>query len=266
MPAEWLQHVPEDLRNEASLAQIQGKDWSEAGPALAKSYVNAQKLIGQNRIPAPQQNWGEKEWDGLFSQLGRPEKPDAYKFPDGVQLPNGLKLDEEKFAKAREVFHKSGLLPKQAEAVMKYYAESLASQSQAEMQRQEAEHAAAVNKLRTELGDKYDEGVDLARSVVRQFGSPELIEFLNTSKLGDHPEMIRALMKVGKAMSEDTSRGSGSGPGFVSNATAAKQEVSRLSGDAEFQKILQDRSHPGHKDALARWEHTFKLAYSGKSE
>ncbi|MEI6907818.1 peptidase, partial [Klebsiella pneumoniae] len=35
------------------------------------------------------------------------------------------------------------------------------------------------------------------------FGTPELKEYLNGTGLGNHPELVKAFIKVGKAMSED---------------------------------------------------------------
>src|SRR5438093_625268 len=43
------------LATDKSLEVIKGKDWSEAGPLLAKGYVSAQKMIGGSvQIPGPQ--------------------------------------------------------------------------------------------------------------------------------------------------------------------------------------------------------------------
>ena len=72
MPAEWLQQVPEDIRGEAALQTV-----PDIG-TLAKNYLNAEKLIGQQRLPAPQTSWGDKEWGEFYSKIGRPEKPEGY--------------------------------------------------------------------------------------------------------------------------------------------------------------------------------------------
>lgn len=53
-------------------------------------------------------------------------------------------------------------------------------------------------------GAKIDENLGIAGKAFDAFASPELKQLLATSKIGNHPEMIRAFYKIGKAMSEDT--------------------------------------------------------------
>jgi len=263
MPAEWLAQLPEDIRGEPSLAQINGKDWAEAGPVLAKNYVNAQKLVGTDRIQSPQASWTDKDWEMFFAKAGRPETPDRYTLPVDIKLEGGATFDEKKLATARSTFHKLGLSDRQASGIIRYYAESLNSTSVEQRGREEASVAESSNKLRAEFGDKFEQNVDLAKGVVRKFGAPELVEFLNTSRLGDNPHLVRMLVKIGNGMAEDDARGQGPGL-FIKDSTSARSEVDRLSGDKEFQDALNSREHPGHKAALERWTHTFAKAYPGK--
>ena len=43
-----------------------------------------------------------------------------------------------------------------------------------------------------------------ARKVVEDFGTPELRDLLNNTGMGNHPEVVRFVLNVSKAMSEDT--------------------------------------------------------------
>lgn len=52
-------------------------------------------------------------------------------------------------------------------------------------------------------GDKFNENVELAKRVVKRYGSEKLINSLNDTGLGNHPELIRAFAKIGKEMGED---------------------------------------------------------------
>ena len=52
-------------------------------------------------------------------------------------------------------------------------------------------------------GDKLDENLSIAKKAVDMFASPELVEILNTSGMGNHPEMIRVFLNIGKKISED---------------------------------------------------------------
>lgn len=69
-------------------------------------------------------------------------------------------------------------------------------------------------------GEKLKENLGVARKALDQFGNPELRTFLETTGLGNHPEVIRYFFKVGQRISED---------GFVSgtggNSTVKPEAV-----------------------------------------
>ena len=53
-------------------------------------------------------------------------------------------------------------------------------------------------------GDKLNENLAIASKARDAFATPELRALLESSRLGNHPEMIRVFYKIGKAMSEDS--------------------------------------------------------------
>lgn len=64
-------------------------------------------------------------------------------------------------------------------------------------------------------GENYKESYELSNRVMEKFGSDALNEILEVTHFGDHPEFIRLMRNVGKAMGEDSlvignSEGSGS--------------------------------------------------------
>lgn len=69
-------------------------------------------------------------------------------------------------------------------------------------------------------GDKFADTMSLAAKARDAFGSAELLAVLNKTGLGDHPALIRAFARVGKAISEDT---------FVSGGSGAKAPASHAS-------------------------------------
>lgn len=52
-------------------------------------------------------------------------------------------------------------------------------------------------------GDNLQENVAVAKKALDAFGTPELSKLLTESGLGNNPEIIRVLYRVGKAVSED---------------------------------------------------------------
>lgn len=52
-------------------------------------------------------------------------------------------------------------------------------------------------------GEKLQENLSVAKKALDTFGSPELRQLLDSSGLGNHPEIIRAFYRAGKSISED---------------------------------------------------------------
>lgn len=72
-------------------------------------------------------------------------------------------------------------------------------------------------------GEKLSENLAVAKKAMEAFGTPELKQLLETSRLGNHPEVIRVFYRAGKAISQDSrfvSGGSGSQPAKADAASA----------------------------------------------
>jgi hypothetical protein len=123
-----------------------------------------------------------------------------FKLPEGVDL-KGEALDELKaFAKEKgltqdEAQKLADLGAKQAQG----FAAQVAEQQKA-MTAQWAEQTTADKEIG---GDKLPENLAVAKKALDNFGSPELKTLLNQSGLGNHPEIVRFMVKAGKAISED---------------------------------------------------------------
>jgi hypothetical protein len=132
-----------------------------------------------------------------------PTTPPAEATPDYTfEMPEGIELDksatEEFTAIAKEL-----KLPQDA-------AKKLVDLEVKRIQAQQQQHQSLVNEWAEQVkadkdlgGDKLDENLAVARKAIDAFGTPELKELLNTTGLGNHPEVVKAFFKAGKAISED---------------------------------------------------------------
>lgn len=248
---DWRTSLPEDIRGEALFASVKAKDATEALGIIAKQHVHAQKLIGVDKIAKPNAKWGEKEWGEFNRSLGVPETHDKYELPD-VKLAEGLKLDDTKVGKFKQVFHKLGLRPDQVKGVMQAYLEDLNGDFTGRLEGNKLAMSQATTALKGEFGDKYDSKLDIAKSVLRKFGSDTLLAKLESSGLANDPEVVKLFVKLGEGMLEDKAGGGGDDL-LIKSSTAATQEINKLKGDAEFQKALTGQYAPGHKEAVAKW-------------
>ncbi len=69
-------------------------------------------------------------------------------------------------------------------------------------------------------GDRLDENLSVARAALNRFSTPHLTHMLDVSGLGNHPEVIRAFYRIGKAISEDRFVTANTAPGSVQSAAA----------------------------------------------
>ena len=90
----------------------------------------------------------------------------------------------------------------------------------------------AAVKADAELGgDKLAENLAVAVKARDALGSPALLELLNKSGLGSHPELIRAFFKAGQLLAEDSLVSGGVKPAAVAvGRTPFEQAANRLFG------------------------------------
>ena len=132
-------------------------------------------------------------------QEGAPEK---YEFTAG----EGVELDTEALKDFEPVARDLNLTNEQAQKLVDAYPKILAGvqQRQAEAWQAQTEQWAADVKADKEIGgDKLTANLSAAQRALEQLGDPELKEYLDSTGLGNHPALVKAFIKVGKAMSED---------------------------------------------------------------
>lgn len=145
-----------------------------------------------------------------------PEKPEGapekYEFKAGK---NG-ELDQEALKGFEPLARELNLTNEQAQKMVDLYGEKLLPQiqkQQTEAWQKTTEQWAADVKADKEIGgDKLVSSLSVAQRALDQFGTPELKEYLNSTGLGNHPELVKTFVKIGKSMSEDgmvTGKGSG---------------------------------------------------------
>jgi hypothetical protein len=126
--------------------------------------------------------------------------PEAYA---EFAMPEGVAIDEEMLGEFSGVAKDLNLTQEAAQKVV----DLAAKMRQAD--------AAAIVQVRADWlqatqidaeigGDKLGENLATAKRGLEAYGSPALRELLNSTGLGNHPEVIRLLVKAGKTASEDT--------------------------------------------------------------
>ena len=194
--SSWKDSISEDYRNDPSIEKFTEID------ALAKSYINATKMIGQDKIVIPTKNSTEETWEEAYTKLGRPESPEKYNFDVKSDV---VSMDEGAIKSFAEQSHKLGLNNKQAAGILDFYKNNMeGSAQQAKIDTQTAQ-ANSEQELRQEWGRDFEGKVKQAGALAKANINPEVLDMTlsNGIRLGDHPEIIKGFAKIAEMMSED---------------------------------------------------------------
>jgi len=139
----------------------------------------------------------ETEGQEETEAAGAPEEYGTFDLPDDFDMNQDTLAEYHTFAK------ENNLTQEQAQRGV----DMVAQMKQAEMQQWVEQQKSWVEdaKADAEYGnDKFDESISVAVKARDSFGTSEFNEMLDSSGLGNHPEMIRFLHRVGKAISENS--------------------------------------------------------------
>lgn len=224
---EFLSMIPEEIRGHPSISPI--KDVEN----LARSYVNAQRLIGADKIPMPA-NPTEEDLDRIYDRLGRPSTPEDY----GIAA-DGSVVTEEVAKEYSDIAHKLRLTPDQAQGILEYYRGTVEQSGAATLEMAEIAREETVSSLKQEWGRAFEQKVDAAARVAQEFGNPEMFDITlqDGSKLGDNPDFIKAFAKIAEFRQSVTSEDTVADMSQSNVMTPADAK-------AEIDAIMNDKGHP----------------------
>ena len=249
---EFLQMIPEELRGEPSLSPI--KDV----PNLEKAYINAQRLIGTDKIPLPA-NPTDEDLDRIYGKLGRPADANGYDI-----AVDGHIVTEDVAKNFSDIAHKLRLNPEQASGIMQYYKSAVENSSQ-DFEQQNKETAEETQaSLKKEWGKAYDQKIEQASKVAKDFASSDLLnmELSNGVKVGNHPDFIKAFAKIAEFRHSVTSEDS-----IKENATTFAMTPN--DAQSEINAIMADKSHAywdrknvvGRQKAIQRMQELHEMVH-----
>ena len=235
---DFLSLIPDEYKEEKSLQNFNKMD------DFVKSYLHSQKLVGLDKIPVPNKHATDEDWKEVYKRLGSPETADGYKY----SLPEGHAVPEDTLKSFSEEAVKLGLLPNQADGIMKYYNDIVNQGVNDQTIKADEARAASEQDLRKEFGSTYENRITGAKNLATAtLGA----DFLNTtmlsdgSKLGDNVHVVKAFAQLSEKLSEDDIV-KGDTPSYLSTNEINKQITSlQQPGSAYW-----DKKHPGHTLAV----------------
>ncbi len=129
----------------------------------------------------------------------QPVVPEKYEF----SAPEGKQYDAASLDAFSEAAREAGLSQDAAQKLLTKMAPALVDSQTSALGKACQDWANASTADAEFGGEKLSENLAIAKRGLDTFGSPELSKLLNESGLGNHPEIIRAFYRAGKAISED---------------------------------------------------------------
>lgn len=123
-----------------------------------------------------------------------------------LKLPDGTKLDAKHLEGIATFSKERGLSNEEAQAIVEREHTLLTSYEKtvAESVKTEIESWAKSSEADKEIGgEKFKENVTLAKQVLDRFANDDFKKFLDVSGYGNHPEVLRFVINIGKAMTQD---------------------------------------------------------------
>lgn len=198
---DWRSTLPEELRSEKSLESFRDV------AALAKSYVETKKLVGQRvDLKPPTKDSTPEQIATWRKALGVPDTPDGY-LQAGVVRPElaaSGEWDEAAESAFLDLAHKNHIPPGFVNATLQFYAKLEADKQAASSRSRQA----VASALRTEWGPNYAASLGRANRALQEFGGDEMVtlgretRLADGSLLGDHPALIKTFAKIGNVLVE----------------------------------------------------------------
>ena len=235
--------IPEAYKEEKALQNFSTMD------DFVKSYLSAQKLVGANKVAIPNKMATDEDWDEVYKKLGRPAKPEDYKYSFSEE-----EINQDQLKTFNETAHRIGLLPKQAERIIKFYNEMNTQQQVDQSKIFETKQAEAMTDLKKEFGPTYTKRLDQAKKLATETLGTELLNntvLQDGSRLGDNVSVIKAFSMLADKLSEDVII-KGEGTGYVTASEIGK-EISELTEEGS---PYWNKTHPNHKKTV---DQVFKL-------
>lgn len=242
---DWRNSLPEGIRNEHCLDSIGNFS------TLVQNYVHAQRSIGARRVAVPGENASEDDWSHFYNSIGRPESADGYK-TEGVELPEGLAIDDDVLKEFRTFAHKNGFTQKTFEAALQFDLQRAQAAAAAKEAAEEQEYNATMDQLHADYGVRADGVIRQCEKAMDTFG---LRDVLTEHGLLNNYQVVKALAAIGERISESRLR-DGNIPASSQDPAAKLNEIMGNPDDPYFRK-----DHPGHD---ARVQEVQRLLFAKK--
>jgi len=243
-PENWKESLDEDFRNDPSMAAINDIQ------GLAKSYVNAQRMIGSDKFVVPGKHDDGTQFREAMVKMGLPQDVADYKVA-GVEG-----ADADLFTSFTAKAHELGIMPNQAEAIFGHiYADYTKGQEDL-VSVHNNELLADQDALKKDWGQGFEANIYTANKAVNFLADGDEAMRDHLVNLGNDPKTVRMLHKIGGMLQEDNHISAPTGK-WGKTPGEAQSEYESIMGNPKHP--YNNGSHPAHSAAVAEVSKLFEM-------
>lgn len=245
----FLDNLPQELKDIPALRKFKDVD------SLAKSYINAEKLLGKKL-----QDMSPEELKSIYGKMN--SVPNDH---TGYDLKGVEYLDDN----SREFIQKTAFDLKLTPDQAKQFATTIANMDNEAMkvrtERIEQDRQDAEIELKKVWGSQLEYKAKLARDAVETFGGPELAESIEKLGLGNNVQLIKAFAKVGENLLESGLVGETGLGQFGMTPEQARDKIEQIKRSPDLMRAYLSEFDPNHKSVVKEMNELWEIINSGSS-
>lgn len=194
---QFVSSLPEDVRESKVFSETKNLQ------SLAGQLINAQRALGNKRLEAPNEDWGDDDWREFHNQI-MPEEGE-YVVPENISI-EGFEdaegLDDDTLQELADLSGQLGLSQKQFEILVeKATGESLETDASYQ-QAYEEQISKDVQSIKMDWGDSYEQNLASANQAFEVLAEeiPELRTIVeNDPTVANNPGVLKLFHKIAEA-------------------------------------------------------------------
>lgn len=241
-----LDSLGEEYRGHKSLQNFIQDNTVNVGE-LVKSYVNAQKLIGADKMMVPNENFTDEQWKDVYKKLGLPESVDKYSV-ESKKIEN-FEMNKDFMEGIKKAAYESGVLPKQAQKLVDFMSEFVANDIKQAQLKHVEQVERGVNELKSIWGEGYQKEIQVAEQGISHFADKADLDALREAGVLDNPAVVKLFNKIGKALNSEDSFSDEGKKGFGLTPDEIREEIRSMYSPGNPFMV---KTHPDHKHAVEK--------------
>lgn len=259
----WIDVLPEEAAKDPNITKYKTPE------DFYKGFTNLTKMVGAKGVIIPKEDAPPEEYDKFYNAIGRPEKPDGYRFDEIKDLHKNVVWNKETDNGLANLFHQRGLSQKSANLLRNDFLGMINEISKKQEQKEAEAIKIAEVALRKEWGDKYETNRQNVAKLILKAGGEEAINAMGGENgLGNNPIILKTLAKIASLLSEDQINTIVDSSKSSTQGSETKEEAQK-----KINEILHadQKSHPywnendkKHDEAVAEMKRLYAIVHGGE--